>query len=64
MPALHASDFGLPESPRCPFCGEEQTELHSAFGSQLSVSTYWCRRCRTAFEYMKWQTHPNELPLQ
>ena len=64
MPALRASDFGLPESPACPFCADTKTELHSAFGSQLSVSTYWCRRCHTAFEYMKWQQKSDELPLQ
>jgi hypothetical protein len=26
----------------------------AAFGSALSVSQYWCRSCRTVFEYMKW----------
>jgi hypothetical protein len=50
---LTAVDFGLPEQVTCPFCQDRQTELHSPFGSQLSVSTYWCRRCRTAFEYLK-----------
>lgn len=50
-----AEDLGLPESVPCAFCGELETELCSGFGSQLSVATYWCRRCRTAFEYVKWQ---------
>ncbi len=44
----------LPASPECPFCRERQTELISAFGSQASVSTYWCRRCRTGFEFIRW----------
>ena len=44
----------LPEAPDCPFCGETDTELMNAFGSQLSVSTYWCNRCRSPFEFMKW----------
>lgn len=44
----------LPESPECPFCAGTETELMSAFGSQLSVSTYWCKRCRSPFEFMKW----------
>lgn len=44
----------LPDSPPCPFCSESETELMNAFGSQLSVSTYWCRRCRSPFEFMKW----------
>jgi hypothetical protein len=44
----------LPESPACPFCDGTETELHSPFGSALSVATYWCRRCHTAFEWVKW----------
>lgn len=47
----------LPATPPCPFCGERETELHSAFGSHASVSTYWCRRCRSPFELLKWQSH-------
>lgn len=45
---------GLPPSPPCPFCAGADTEIFSAFGSQLSVATYWCRRCRSPFEFMKW----------
>jgi C4-type Zn-finger protein len=48
-----AADFALPERVRCPFCAHDETELHSPFGGQLSVATYWCRRCRTAFEWFK-----------
>lgn len=50
-----AADYGLPESVICPFCEQSETELHSAFGPQLSVTTYWCRRCHSPFEYIKWQ---------
>ena len=64
MSKLRASDFGLPEAPPCPFCRGRDTELHSPFGSQLSVSTYWCRSCHTAFEYMKWQSVNRDLPVQ
>jgi hypothetical protein len=49
-----ALDYGLPEHARCPFCDGSETELHSAFGTALSVATYWCLRCRTAFEWVKW----------
>lgn len=49
---------GLPTSPECPFCSRKDTELFSAFGSQLSVSTYWCRRCGSPFEFMKWGGAP------
>lgn len=50
---LSARDLGLPESVPCPFCDSRETELHSAFGSALSVVTYWCRGCHTAFEWIK-----------
>ena len=53
-PRPSAADYGLPEHPACQFCEGRETELHSPFGPQLSVSTYWCRRCRTAFEWLKW----------
>ena len=41
---------------RCPFCGCYDTELYSLFGSQLSTSQYYCRRCRVAFEALKWES--------
>jgi hypothetical protein len=47
--------YGLPKQVDCPFCGRAgQTELHSPFGPQLSVATYWCRGCHTAFDFVKW----------
>ncbi len=45
----------LPESPECPFCDGSETEIMNAFGSHASVSTYWCRSCRSPFEIMKWR---------
>lgn len=50
-----AADFGLPETVACPFCEQEDSELHNPFGSQLSVATYWCFACHTAFEWLKWE---------
>ena len=44
----------MPDSPPCPFCEGTETALMNAFGSQLSVSTYWCAACRSPFEFMKW----------
>jgi ubiquinone/menaquinone biosynthesis C-methylase UbiE len=47
-----------PEEPRvarCPFCGGTETSLESAFGSTLGFAQYWCRTCRTPFEYLKWE---------
>lgn len=49
-----ASD-AMPASVECPFCGGSDTEQFSAFGSALSVSQYYCRPCRTVFEWMKWR---------
>lgn len=44
----------LPDGVPCPFCQEHDTRLLSPFGGQLSVAQYWCNRCRTGFEYLKW----------
>lgn len=47
--------YGLPAQVACPFCGQAgRTELHSPFGPQLSVATYWCNGCHTAFDFVKW----------
>lgn len=43
----------LPERARCPFCGGRDSEQFSAFGSAVSTSQYYCRRCRTVFEFLK-----------
>jgi len=54
--AERAADYGLPEKVPCTFCGKaENTELHSPFGPQLSVATYWCRICHAPFDYLKWR---------
>jgi hypothetical protein len=62
MPDARA--YGLPERVACTFCDREETELHSPFGTALSVATYWCRECRTAFEWVKWDEHapPGRIP--
>lgn len=45
----------LPDAVRCPHCDGTDTEQHGAFGSAVSVSQYWCRECRTVFEFFKWR---------
>jgi hypothetical protein len=50
----------LPASAPCPFCEGRDTELLNPFGGQLSVAQYWCRHCRTGFEYIKWEEHEQE----
>ncbi|CAN5743005.1 hypothetical protein BH23GEM6_BH23GEM6_07660 [soil metagenome] len=44
----------LQDGVECPFCSEQDTELVTPFGGQLSVAQYWCRKCRTGFDYLKW----------
>lgn len=53
---------GLPSTPQCPFCEGHDTELMNPFGSHASVSTYWCRRCRSPFEILKWQSGDGNRP--
>ncbi|HSG81617.1 MAG TPA: hypothetical protein VLC48_05170 [Gemmatimonadota bacterium] len=48
-----AKQYGLPESVECPFCGGSETHLETPFGSVLSVAQYYCRRCKTIFEWIK-----------
>jgi hypothetical protein len=45
----------LPDAVACPFCKGRDTKLLNPFGGQLSVAQYWCNRCRTGFEYLKWE---------
>lgn len=45
----------------CPFCGGSETELSNTFGAHASVSTWWCRDCRSPFEAFKWGNHPDEV---
>ncbi len=46
-------DYPLPGSVECPFCRGTDTHLETPFGSVLSVAQYYCRRCRTIFEWIK-----------
>lgn len=48
----------LPRRVRCPFCGGRETEQFAAFGSAVSTSQYYCRPCRSVFEYMKPRRDP------
>lgn len=50
----------LPDRARCPFCGGRETEQFSAFGSAVSTSQYYCRPCRTVFEFMKRRRPPED----
>ena len=54
---MHDDKTAQPDADKtqCPFCDGTDTQMFSPFGSQLSVSTYWCNRCHTAFEKLKWR---------
>ena len=53
-PTEEEEDRTLPESVASPFCSSAETEVFSPFGSVASVAQYYCRGCRTVFEYLKW----------
>jgi hypothetical protein len=38
----------------CPFCGSDDSELESTFGSEVSKSQYYCNNCHTVFERIKY----------
>ncbi|MCS7275337.1 MAG: hypothetical protein NZ610_08095 [Candidatus Bipolaricaulota bacterium] len=59
----------MKEPVQCPFCLGYETELYALFGQWLSTSQYYCRSCRTVFEWIKWEgegaalTPPDGTPL-
>jgi hypothetical protein len=55
----HEEFYPLPKSVECPFCRGTDTYLQTPFGSVLSVAQYYCRKCRTPFEWMKRQEGPS-----
>lgn len=54
----------LPPAIRCPFCGSEDSEQFSTFGSSLSLSQYYCNGCRTVFEAFKWRERESETAVE
>lgn len=48
---------------RCPFCGSEEIEKRSDFGTSLMVSLHYCYRCRSYFEAIKWSAAADRLDL-
>lgn len=41
------------EQATCPYCGSEDTDLQSAFGSALCRSIHYCHGCSQTFERFK-----------
>lgn len=44
-----------PEPVRCPHCGSADVEVESPFGGSLMSRQFYCRGCRTVFEWIKWE---------
>lgn len=50
-----------PSPPVCPHCGCTDVELEAEFGSSLMSRQFYCRGCRTVFEWVKWEAdHPTD----
>ncbi|MBA3584860.1 MAG: hypothetical protein H0W36_10110 [Gemmatimonadetes bacterium] len=39
----------------CPHCGSTDVAVESEFGSSLMTRQFYCRGCRTVFEWIKWE---------
>ncbi|MDQ7028268.1 MAG: hypothetical protein Q9O62_00065 [Ardenticatenia bacterium] len=52
-PAIGKEEAERPVS--CPFCGSSETELFGLFGQMHLASQYYCRSCRTVFDYVVWR---------
>ncbi|MFN2382647.1 MAG: hypothetical protein ABR559_00120 [Gemmatimonadota bacterium] len=49
-----------PEAPQptpvaCPHCGSLDVAVEALFGSSLMTRQFYCRGCRTVFEWVKWE---------
>jgi ring-1,2-phenylacetyl-CoA epoxidase subunit PaaD len=51
VPLASLRGGGVPAT--CPFCGNEDTVMESAFGPTLCRSTHFCPSCRNPFEAFK-----------
>jgi hypothetical protein len=46
---------GNAEKPHCCFCESENVTLISPFGTAQLVRQYYCRSCKSVFEFIRWQ---------
>jgi hypothetical protein len=47
----------------CPFCGSTETRRETDFGTTLAYAQFYCRACRTPFEWIKWEDKIAEMDL-
>ena len=54
-PPMHSGlvQIDILKHVKCPYCGSENTELKTPFGSTLCRSLHYCNNCRQAFEQFK-----------
>ncbi|WP_281248626.1 3-hydroxyacyl-CoA dehydrogenase NAD-binding domain-containing protein [Domibacillus antri] len=48
---------GYNEEVHCPFCESDDVTLMSLFGSAQLVRQFYCNKCKSAFEFIKWTEH-------
>ncbi|MFQ5753746.1 MAG: hypothetical protein ACE5HI_17295 [bacterium] len=48
---------------KCPFCDSTDTQKQSDFGTSVMVKQYYCRSCKTVFEWIKWGDKDATLDL-
>jgi hypothetical protein len=57
----HQTDDPDEQPVTCPFCGSDDTEPYSLFGSALLMTQHYCRACRTVFERVRDDDPPDSL---
>jgi formate dehydrogenase maturation protein FdhE len=46
--------------PHCPFCDSTDVAMMSPFGTAQLVRQFYCNACKSAFEFIRWQTDEDE----
>ncbi len=48
----------------CPFCGSDETEPDGIYGCHMMLAQYYCRACRTCFDWVReeWRAVPARTP--
>ncbi|WP_449539005.1 PaaD-like zinc ribbon domain-containing protein [Ferdinandcohnia sp. Marseille-Q9671] len=43
------------EKVQCSFCSSDDVKKISSFGTAQLVRQYYCNKCHSVFEYIRWQ---------
>lgn len=49
------------KSVHCSFCSSENVEKISSFGTAQLVRQYYCKNCKSVFEYIRWQEQEEKV---